>query len=411
LGVGGAPAPATRYKNFLSSFIGQAVNELRMEDQDDDAAPVMFVLDEAANIPLVGLKEIAGVGRGRKIGLMLGYQNMPQVQDQYGHDSANAILGSVGTMIFLPGLDDATAQFASRRIGQTTAWSHTTVDGKGGKFDNERQSETGRALMDPTEIRQMVKHRQCVVIIDTSPPIKAGYPPFAVQRIKAMPNNYGEPTLVSLASAEEAHLRQIAQRMLEEEVARAAAGLAAGDVDGTAGAAVVNPANTGAAAAAVAGVAGQPPGANGATAQAQPAPATIDGGTNFTDARAFMDEIRAIASDLEKFVRAKPGTVKPDLIAARLQQYKDVKAKASTFATLLNIQQTNILKELEALTQTVEAVVLGKKSPEATQPAKGKDAGTHTAAPETKVAPANNQPPPSPAAQFDMRFPPRLKPS
>jgi hypothetical protein len=25
-----------------------------------------------------------GVGRGRKIGLILGYQNLPQVHDQYG---------------------------------------------------------------------------------------------------------------------------------------------------------------------------------------------------------------------------------------------------------------------------------------------------------------------------------------
>ena len=167
-----------------------------------EVAPVGFVLDEAANVPLVGLKEIAGVGRGRKIGLILGYQNLPQVHDQYGQEGGNAILGSIGTMIFLPGLDDVTTQFASRRIGQTTVWSHTTVDGKGKKLDNERQSETGRALMDPTEVRQMVKHQQCVVVIDTSPPIKSGYPPYAVLKQRAIASEYGEPKLVSLEDAE-----------------------------------------------------------------------------------------------------------------------------------------------------------------------------------------------------------------
>lgn len=197
-----AEGDATRYKNLLATFIGQAVNELRIDNHAQEVAPVGFVLDEAANVPLVGLKEIAGVGRGRKIGLILGYQNLPQVHDQYGQEGGNAILGSVGTMIFLPGLDDVTTQFASRRIGQTTVWSHTTVDGKGKKLDNERQSETGRALMDPTEVRQMVKHQQCVVVIDTSPPIKSGYPPYAVLKQRAIANDYGEPKLVSLEDAE-----------------------------------------------------------------------------------------------------------------------------------------------------------------------------------------------------------------
>jgi type IV secretory pathway TraG/TraD family ATPase VirD4 len=197
-----AEGDATRYKNLLATFIGQAVNELRIENHAEELAPVGFVLDEAANVPLVGLKEIAGVGRGRKIGLILGYQNLPQVHDQYGQEGGNAILGSIGTMIFLPGLDDVTTQFASRRIGQTTVWSHTSVDGKGKKLDNERQSETGRALMDPTEIRQMVKHQQCVVVIDTSPPIKSAYPPYAVLKQRAIAIEYGEPKLVSLEDAE-----------------------------------------------------------------------------------------------------------------------------------------------------------------------------------------------------------------
>jgi type IV secretory pathway TraG/TraD family ATPase VirD4 len=212
---------ASRYRAVLSTFIGQAVTELRNESSAQDSAPVLFVLDEAANVPLTGLKELAGVGRGRKMGLCLGYQNLPQVQDQYGHDAANAILGSIGTMIFLPGLDDSTTQYASRRIGQTTAWSHTTVDGPGVKYDNERNSETGRALMDPTELRQMVKHKQCIVLIDTSPPIKSTYLPYAVQKAKAVPQTYGEPRPVTLIEAEAALQERKAQqaRVTEEAAA------------------------------------------------------------------------------------------------------------------------------------------------------------------------------------------------
>jgi type IV secretory pathway TraG/TraD family ATPase VirD4 len=223
-----AEGDATRYENVLSTFFGQAVNQLRIDRREHDVAPVTFCLDEAANVPLVGLKEIAGVGRGRKIGLILGYQNLPQVQDQYNHDGANAILGSIGTMIFLPGLDDATSQFASRRIGQTTVWSHTTIDARGRKMDSERQSETGRALMDPTELRQMVKHTQCVVVIDSAPPIKASYPPFGLQKVRALAPEYGSPRLVSLLQAEEEKLEKTAREFREQELAAAAAQMNSG---------------------------------------------------------------------------------------------------------------------------------------------------------------------------------------
>src|SRR5216684_4889587 len=222
---------ATRYKNVLATFIGQAVNELRFDNDAVDLAPVGFVLDEAANVPLVGLKEIAGVGRGRKIGLILGYQNLPQVQDQYNHYGAHATLGSIGTMIFLPGLDDATTQFASRRIGQTTVWSHTTIDARGRKMDSERQSETGRALMDPTELRQMVKHTQCVVVIDSAPPTKASYPLFAVQKVRALAPEYGSPRLVSLLQAEEEKLEKTALEFRQQELAAAVARMNSGVIE------------------------------------------------------------------------------------------------------------------------------------------------------------------------------------
>jgi type IV secretory pathway TraG/TraD family ATPase VirD4 len=60
------------------------------------------------------------VGRGRRICVALGYQNIGQVYHHYGSDGGDAVLGSIGTMIFLPGLDHRTAEYASKRIGQAT---------------------------------------------------------------------------------------------------------------------------------------------------------------------------------------------------------------------------------------------------------------------------------------------------
>src|SRR5438105_2085091 len=96
---------------------------------------------------------------------------------------------------------------------------------------SEGQSESGRALMDPTELRQMVKHTQCVVVIDSAPPIKASYPPFAVQKARALAPEYGSPRLVSLLQAEEEKLRKTAREFRRQELAAAAARMNSGVID------------------------------------------------------------------------------------------------------------------------------------------------------------------------------------
>lgn len=101
--------------------------------------------------------------------------------DQYGRERANAILGTVMTKIFLPGLDDVTAEYASKQIGDTTVLSKTFQDFPGKKNDNTRYAEQKRSLMHSSEIRQIAAHQEVLIVNDTAPPIRAAYLPFAVQ--------------------------------------------------------------------------------------------------------------------------------------------------------------------------------------------------------------------------------------
>ncbi len=126
------------------------------------------------------VKRISGIGRGRGVGLGLGYQDLPQMYDQYGRERANAILGTVMTKIFLPGLDDVTAEYASKQLGDTTIFSKTFQDYPGKKHDNTRYAEQRRALMHASEIRQIARHSEVLIVSDTAPPIRAAYPPYAV---------------------------------------------------------------------------------------------------------------------------------------------------------------------------------------------------------------------------------------
>src|SRR5262249_49545259 len=143
---------------------------------------------------------------------VLGYQNIGQLYKQHGRDGAQAILGSIGSMVFLPGLDAETAQYAAKRIGRTTVLQHTVVDAVGNMYDNDRLAETGRDLLDAAELRQMAEHTQAVAIIGCAPPVRFGFPLCAKDGplAHALPRDIAQP--VSLADAEAA----FAMRRTEE---------------------------------------------------------------------------------------------------------------------------------------------------------------------------------------------------
>lgn len=209
---------ASRYKIPLGTFIGQAVEHLRAGEVTDDTTPVMFVVDEAAHVPVVNLKELPGVGRGRRFGVMLFYQNLSQGFDMYGEHGFNAILGSINTKTFLPGCDSVTARYASELVGQTTVWGRGFDDSPGTQYDRSRTTETSRALMDPAEIRQLPVHLQAITIVETMPPVKWTYPKSAKTGPRVIPRRYGMPRIVNFTEAEsmtsERRLREAASARL-----------------------------------------------------------------------------------------------------------------------------------------------------------------------------------------------------
>lgn len=171
---------AERYKRVLSTFFGLANDCLRNGELTKESAPVLFNLDEIGNIHIPDLPAALGVGRGRRMTYALGYQNIAQLYSQYGTDGGDAVLGSVGAMVFLPGVDQRTAEYASRRLGTTTVLQSSLSDvHEGNKFDSNRTTEVGRPLMDAAEIRQMTKYKQAIAIISNAPPVRLTFPKYA----------------------------------------------------------------------------------------------------------------------------------------------------------------------------------------------------------------------------------------
>lgn len=193
---------ADMYKEFIATFIGQAVMEMRLDGVNEPEHPCFVLIDEAYQLNVSEVKRISGIGRGRGVGLGLGYQDLPQMYDQYGREPANAILGTIMTKIFLPGLDDVTAEYASKQLGDTTIFSKTFQDFPGKKQDNTRYAEQKRALMQSNEIRQTAAHSEVLIISDTAPPIRAAYPPFAVSKYIFPASTKGAPSDVHLGDVD-----------------------------------------------------------------------------------------------------------------------------------------------------------------------------------------------------------------
>ncbi|HMS11313.1 MAG TPA: TraM recognition domain-containing protein [Pyrinomonadaceae bacterium] len=179
---------------------------MRPDGLNEPEIPCFVLIDEAYQLNVAEVKRISGIGRGRGVGLGLGYQDLPQMYDQYGRERANAILGTVMTKIFLPGLDDVTAEYASKQLGDTTIFSKTFQDYPGNKHDNTRYAEQKRALMLASEIRQIAAHSEVLIISDTAPPIRAAYPPLAILKNSYAAKQKGTPQELHLGDIDPAFL-------------------------------------------------------------------------------------------------------------------------------------------------------------------------------------------------------------
>jgi type IV secretory pathway TraG/TraD family ATPase VirD4 len=171
---------AARYEVVVSTFLAMANSVLRKSSKFEAGAakpsPALFMMEEAGNLPLYSLKEMLGVGRGRRIGVLTFYQDIPQIYAMFGQEEGGAVLDMYGAKILLPGAGIATAEYFAKCIGDTTVQKHTSVDARGSRFDNERLSDVQRRLIDATELRQLPKYREAVAIVSTHPPIRFRFP-------------------------------------------------------------------------------------------------------------------------------------------------------------------------------------------------------------------------------------------
>lgn len=168
---------ASRLESVLGTFFGMAISTLRNNADTPGACHVLVSLDENANVPQRNFVETLTTARGRKMCFMCGYQNVTQLEAQFGGTYAKAVRQAFLTRIFLPGLSDETAEFAVKLLGRTTTFQSSSNDAVGRPFDSERLTEVGVELINATELREMLEFTQAVAVVDTAHPIRVGFPP------------------------------------------------------------------------------------------------------------------------------------------------------------------------------------------------------------------------------------------
>lgn len=170
-----------RLKNVIACFFAIAAEVLRNTGEKDEKGNEqkvysLLMLDEIGNIPIPGLQEIINMGRGLKMCTFVSYQNKSQPEIHYGAPAAKAILESLGTTIFLPGVKGENADYAVRLLQKTTVHQKSSSDSVNNNYDSAKLTETGRDLMDAAEFRQMPWFTQMVIVSNDVNAIRARFP-------------------------------------------------------------------------------------------------------------------------------------------------------------------------------------------------------------------------------------------
>lgn len=117
--------------------------------------PVWYLMDEFGNVGK--MPEMAGkmtVSAGRGIRWLLAVQDLSQITDKYGRQSASTITGNCDTWLYLRTAETDTARVISAKAGQYTVrtFSQSQQSRQPGIVSGLSESATGRPLIMPDEV-------------------------------------------------------------------------------------------------------------------------------------------------------------------------------------------------------------------------------------------------------------------
>ena len=133
--------------------------------------PLLMVIDEAGNMPLAWLPEVAATCAGIGILLVTIWQSKAQLDAAYGRLSDSVLTNHLTKVVFSGCSDPATLDYVSaspgRRRGQHRSLSY---DIAGGEWSAQRVNSVHREALTPFHLLRQVRPGEAVLIHGTLPP-------------------------------------------------------------------------------------------------------------------------------------------------------------------------------------------------------------------------------------------------
>jgi hypothetical protein len=197
-------AESDRYLDFLTLLLRPALSVLNTASPlGVEDAPCLFVFDDAGDIPIPDLFSMLNSASASEVAIVLTYRHVDEIHQHYGLDSAHAILHSIKTLVFLPGLDAAGVATAAG-FARWHTLTHWAVRRQGKESKAERFAEADLFSTYEQAVRNLPRHQRAIALVDTGPPIKFMFPPFAwvSPEDRFRPANKGTPYAIDFQTAE-----------------------------------------------------------------------------------------------------------------------------------------------------------------------------------------------------------------
>ena len=196
---------ADLYGCFLTTFFRIALSRLSAPPQSaTEYAPGLFVFDEAGSIPIRGLTKMLSLAPFSEVAIVVAFQHIGQIYNHYGPHNGDAVLRSFKTMVFLPGMNQRTTEFAARRAGFNAVQHGENIDERTKKRKGERLAEPKRVEMREEVLHELGRHKRAIALVGDAPPIKFRPAPL----VQACPEelsraaNKGTPYVIDFQTAE-----------------------------------------------------------------------------------------------------------------------------------------------------------------------------------------------------------------
>lgn len=175
------PVMDSTWEGLINLFFNQMFQELyKIGAQNGAKLPqqVIFILDEFPNLgKFPDYERFLATCRGYGIAVMTIVQNLTQLQQIYGREQAESILGNCAVRICLGNVNQTTAKYFTQEMGKATAKMETgsSSESKGQSSSTSSSSSysyAARNLMNEDEILTMGRD-ECIILIAGKRPIKA----------------------------------------------------------------------------------------------------------------------------------------------------------------------------------------------------------------------------------------------